>query len=276
MRGSANGPKGDEATRGGFDSASYWARGGVSDAMTDPGVDWPVARPGFGDMVAGLALAGGISAALVRRERTGVASVVDVALLSVGVSIWPDVTSAGLSEDREITKFARTAANPLSGTYRTRDGRFISIAMFQFDRFWQTFCEHLDRPDLIADPRFKDAPARYANRRENFAMLNGIFGTRTQAQWCERFKTIDGVWARVRKPGEMRGDPQVIANGYLQTIVTNNGQSLTLPANPVQFDENPPSVAGAPGHGEHTDAVLLELGISMEEILELKISGALL
>jgi len=278
VRGSANGPKGNEATRGGFDSASYWARGGVSDAMTDPGVDWPVARPSFGDMVAGLALAGGISAALLRRERTGVASVVDVALLGVGVwNISPDVTSAGLSEDREVTKYARDEpANPLSGTYRTSDGRFISIAMFQFDRFWPTFCEHLDRTDLIADPRFKDAPARYANRRENFAILNGIFGTRTQAHWCERFKTIEGVWAPVRKPGEVHDDAQVIANGYLQTIVTNNGRSLTLPANPVQFDENPPSVAGAPGHGEHTDAVLLELGISMEEIMEHKISGVLL
>ena len=68
----------------------------------------------------------------------------------------------------------------------------------------------------------------------------------------------------------------MIANGYLEQITLDSGTQFALPANPVQFDETPASVGPAPDHGEHTDEVLLELGLSYDEILEHKISGAVL
>jgi crotonobetainyl-CoA:carnitine CoA-transferase CaiB-like acyl-CoA transferase len=71
-------------------------------------------------------------------------------------------------------------------------------------------------------------------------------------------------------------DPQVAANAYLQTLVTGGGDTVTLPANPVQFDETPPSTRAAPAHGEHGDAILQEIGIGMDEILEHKMAGVLL
>ena len=66
------------------------------------------------------------------------------------------------------------------------------------------------------------------------------------------------------------------ANGYLEDVVTADGKSLTLPANPVQFDKTPPQVRGAPAHGEHTDEVLLALGLSYDEIIAHKLTGAVL
>ncbi|MCJ7671708.1 MAG: CoA transferase [Acidimicrobiia bacterium] len=279
VRGSAAGQRGPEKDRGGFDGASYWARSGLAMAFKEPSAEWPVdQRPAFGDVLGGLTIAGGIAAALVRRERTGTPSVVDVSLLGMGLwSLAPEVTSAKLFEGVEIPTFDRDSIpNPLVGTYPTKDGRYITIVLLQSDRYWPDLCAHLERPDLLDDPRFADAAARYEHRRECIEILRDVFRSRTYAEWCERFQTLQGVWAPMQTPLEVHDDPQVVANGYLETLASSSGAEFALPANPVQFDETPPKVRGAPDHGEHTDEVLLELGLTYDEILEHKITGAVL
>ena len=278
VRGTGQGTRGAEAGRGGFDGATFWARAGLAMAFTPANAEWPVdQRPAFGDVLGGLTIAGGIAAALARRERTGTPSVVDVSLLGLGLwSLGPDVTSAKLYEGVEIPTFDRDSTpNPLVGTYPTKDGRFITIILLQADRFWPDLCEHLDRPDLVDDPRFANAAARYENRRECIQELRAIFRSRTYEEWRARLQTLAGVWAPVQTPLELHDDPQVAANGFLEPIATDSGE-FRLPANPVQFDEMPAQVNRAPEHGEHTDEVLLELGLSYNEILEHKIAGAVL
>ncbi len=279
VRGHGQGARGPEAGKGGFDGASFWARGGLAMAFKDAPAEWPVdQRPAFGDVLGGLTIAGGIAAAIARRERTGAASVVDVSLLGLGLwSLGPEVTSSKLYEGVELPTFDRDSTpNPLVGTYPTKDGRFISLILLQADRFWPDLAAHLDRPDLLDDPRFKDAAARYENRRECIQVLRDIFRTRTYDEWRERLQTLQGVWAPLQTPLEVHDDPQVVANGYLEPIESDGGSRFVLPANPVQFDETPASVRRAPDHGEHTDEVLLELGLSYDEIIEHKISGAVL
>ncbi|HEY8217284.1 MAG TPA: CoA transferase [Acidimicrobiia bacterium] len=279
VRGSGQGARGPEAGRGGFDGASFWARAGLAMAFKDPKVEWPPdQRPGFGDVLGGLTIAGGISAALLRRERTGTPSIVDVSLLGLGLwSIAPEVTSAKLYEGIEIPVFDRDSIpNPLVGTYPTKDGRFVILVLLQADRYWPDLCSHLERPDLVDDARFKDGAARYENRRECIQVLREIFRTRTYDEWCERLQTLQGVWAPLQTPLEVHDDPQVVANEYLERITATSGADFVLPANPVQFDETAPSVRAAPEHGEHTDEVLLELGLGYDEIIEHKVSGAVL
>jgi len=279
VRGSGQGTRGPDAERGGFDGASYWARAGLAMTFKDPKAEWPTdQRPGFGDVLGGLTIAGGISAALLRRERTGTPSIVDVSLLGMGLwSIAPEVTSAKLYENVEIPSFDRDSIpNPLVGTYPTKDGRFVALVLLQSERFWPDLCTHLERPDLLDDPRFKDTAARYENRRECIQVLRDVFRTRTYDEWCARLETLAGVWAPLRTALEVHDDPQVVANGYLEPMTTSSGAPFVLPANPVQFDETPPSVGGAPDHGEHTDEVLLELGLTYDEIIEHKVTGAVL
>ena len=279
VRGSGQGARGPEKNRGGFDAASYWARAGLAMAFKDPAAEWPVdQRPAFGDVLGGLTIAGGIAAALVRRGRTGQPSVVDVSLLGMGLwALAPDVTMAKLFEGADLPKFDRDSIpNPLVGTYPTKDGRFVTLVLLQADRFWPDLCAHLERPDLRDDPRFKDAPARFQHRRECIQILREIFRTRTYEEWRERLQTLKGVWAPLQTPLEVHGDPQVAANGYLEAITASSGAEFVLPANPVQFDETPPAVRRAPDHGEHTDEVLLELGLSYDEIIEHKAAGAVL
>jgi crotonobetainyl-CoA:carnitine CoA-transferase CaiB-like acyl-CoA transferase len=279
VRGSGNGPNGPEADRGGFDSATYWARAGIASALTEPEHSWPPGvRPGFGDLMGGLALAGGIAAALLKRERTGVPSEVDVSLLGLGMwNLGPDITSAKLFEDLPRPEFDRDAfGNPLVGFYPTSDGRFVSLMLFQDQRYWPDLCVHLGRPELIEDARFATTAARYENRRECIQLLRSIFGAATLAEWRERLRTLNGVWAPVQTPHEVHDDQQVAANGYLQPLTTQNGTVLEVPTSPVQFDRTPPAIRRAPGHGEHTDEVLAELGFSEDEIIAGKLDGAVL
>jgi crotonobetainyl-CoA:carnitine CoA-transferase CaiB-like acyl-CoA transferase len=148
--------------------------------------------------------------------------------------------------------------------------------LLQADRYWPDLCEHLERPDLLEDPRFKDAAARFEHRHECIEVLRGVFRTRTYDEWCQRLQTLEGVWAPLQTPLEVHDDAQAVANGYLEPITTGRGDQFVLPANPVQFDESAPAVGGAPEHGEHTDEVLLELGLTYDEILERKVTGAVL
>jgi crotonobetainyl-CoA:carnitine CoA-transferase CaiB-like acyl-CoA transferase len=279
VRGTGQGARGPDAEKGGFDGASFWARAGLAMAFKDPGAEWPVdQRPAFGDVMGGLTIAGGISAALLRRERTGEPSVVDVSLLGLGMwTLAPEVTSAKLYEGVELPTFDRDSLpNPLVGTYPTKDGRFIILVLLQADRYWPDLCAHLERPDLLDDPRFKDGAARYEHRRECIEVLREAFRTRTYEEWRERLQTLEGVWAPLQTPLELHDDPQAVANGYLEPVTATTGTEFRLPANPVQFDERPPSVRGAPEHGEHTDEVLLELGLDYDQIIEHKVSGAVL
>jgi len=81
----------------------------------------------------------------------------------------------------------------------------------------------------------------------------------------------------VQKAVDLHDDLQAIENGYLPTVRNAAGDDFTLVAAPVQFDEQAvPELRPCPGHGEHTEEVLLELGLDWDEIIERKVSGAVL
>jgi crotonobetainyl-CoA:carnitine CoA-transferase CaiB-like acyl-CoA transferase len=280
VRGSALGQRGPEAHRGGYDFSTYWGRAGSSDTATRATDDYPVGQPGgaYGDVIGGLTIAGGICAALLHRDRTGEALLVDSSLLAMGA--WATGFSIaganvfGLERLGGGTRY--DSPNPLVGTYRTKDGRFISIVLMQSDRFWPDFVERLDHPMLRTDPRFASAESRAENKRACMNLLDEAFATRTLAEWKDALADFEGVWAPVQTVKEVTNDPQVIANDYVREVVDADGQAFKLVAAPLQFDETPPELTRAPTHGEHTDEVLLELGLEMDELLDLKVKGAIL
>jgi crotonobetainyl-CoA:carnitine CoA-transferase CaiB-like acyl-CoA transferase len=280
VRGTAFGARGPDAGRGGYDTGAYWARSGMQHLLTAPGAPWPPApRPAFGDVVGGLAIAGAIGTALYRRATSGEPSVIDASLLASGMwQVQPDVIDAKFGEagtgggrtDRYATW------NPLMLPYRTADDRFVALMMLTPDRYWRGLCGALGHPELADDPRFVDLDARRQNARSCVEALEAVFAQRDLAEWMRVLAGFDGEWAPVQTPGELHDDPQVRANGYLADVDMGNGASLPLVASPVQFDEQPGRPARAPEHGEHTETVLLELGLSWDEISALKAGGAVL
>ena len=162
------------------------------------------------------------------------------------------------------------------GNYRTSDGRFITLMMLQSDRFWPDFCSHIGRPDLIDDPRFADGGARYANAKE--CVADPRRGLRlADLRRVERDAGHPaGVWAPGQSPANWSTTPMVEANGYLSTVNRADGNSYDLVANPVQMNETADQLTPAPEHGQHTEEILLELGLDWDEIIAHKDAGAVL
>ena len=137
-RGTGQGPAGPDAEKGGFDGASFWARGAVAAVFPPDAAGWPQGQPSpaFGDVMGGMALAGAIAAALLKRERTGEPSVIDVSLLATALwQISPLVVAAKLFGLTSLPRGdRRLSPNPGVGVYRTADDRYISLILLQSDR----------------------------------------------------------------------------------------------------------------------------------------------
>jgi crotonobetainyl-CoA:carnitine CoA-transferase CaiB-like acyl-CoA transferase len=272
VRGSGNGVRGPESEKGGYDATSYWARGSVA-SLVSQGDEYPRNQPiAFGDIAGGQTIAGGIAAALFERASTGKTSVVDVSLLSYG--LWnasPHIVLSKMLGLAELPPRTRAqVSNPITGAFKTSDGRTLQLVMLQSDRYWSKLCELLDRKDLRDDPRFIDARARGKNSAECVAELDAEFGRRTLKECADLLSQQEGPWAVHQRPLDVYDDEQVMANGYIRTVQGADGTDFELVANPVQFDEEPPHLVRAPEMGEHTEAVLLDLGLTWEELAELK------
>lgn len=278
VRGSGYGPLGEDSDRPGFDGVSYWSRGGVGSALTEDGDELVKPRAAFGDLLGGMTIAGGIAAALYKRNATGVPSVVDVSLLGLAAfNITPDITTSRLYQNDPMPSFSHSdAPNPLAGNYRTKDGRYVTLMMLQADRFYAEFMSLIGLPDLIDDERFNSGAARYVNRTELIAILDDVFQAKTLKEWRLILASLSGAWGPVQDPGELPDDRAVVANGYIPTVTTMSGAQYQLPVNPVQFDEQHVVPSGAPEHGQHTEEVLLDAGVAWDKIEELKSLGAIL
>jgi crotonobetainyl-CoA:carnitine CoA-transferase CaiB-like acyl-CoA transferase len=275
VRGHGQGARGPDADKGGYDGSSYWARAGVVEMLSNELPYGPQQPAAFGDLAGGQTIAGGIAAALYRRAVTGEAQIVDVSLLALGMWVMsPTVVAHKLFGDIGVPFGQHNAPNPIANRYMTKDGRMVYLMMLQSGRYWPELMHAIGRDDLIADSRFADAVALYENREEAIRLLNEIFATKTLAEWREILDKQTGVWAAAQRPIELHDDPQAIANGYIADVKRENASSFGLVANPVQFDETPPTLLRAPDAGEHTDEILQEIGLDWDRIIELKTNGA--
>jgi crotonobetainyl-CoA:carnitine CoA-transferase CaiB-like acyl-CoA transferase len=279
VRGSAFGPNGPEAGRGGYDSGAYWARTGMQQIFTGPDAEWPATpRPAFGDVVGGLTIAGAISTALYQRSVTGEPSVVDVSLLAAGMwQVQMDILTATISEDQAPRAHPGRyqMPNPLMLGYRTSDGRIVNLQMLSPDRFWPDLCAVLGEPELATDERFADIDARRENNRACIEWLESVFCQRSFEEWKKILAGFPGEWVPTVRPSELASDPQVMANGYMAHIEMDDFR-LPVVAPPVQFDGRHSHPQRAPELGEDTETVLLELGLDWEDIGPLKDARAIL
>jgi formyl-CoA transferase len=276
VRGSGWGSRGPMRDRGGYDLAAAWATSGMAEHLMRP-KDGPAPMPAaFFDLQGANTIAGAIGMALFKRERTGEPSVVDVALMNVGMwTMSPGIVSAPYVERPPMLTRA-DAPNPIVNWYETKDGRWIYLVLLQADRFWSELCGILERPDLADDPRFENAGVRFQNRRACVAELDATFAGRTLAEWTERLQALSGVWAPALRYRELHEHPQVDANGFLAEVTGRDGQAFKLVAPAMHFDETPTAPAGpAPELGQDTETVLVEAGLDWDEIAKLRERGGL-
>ncbi len=281
VRGSGHGQRGPDAVKGGYDGSTFWCRAATAWSATPSDSPRVITQPAgaYGDSIGGMTIAGGIAGALFARERTGEPSVIDVSLLGVGLwamglTLNNAMLSGEMMEPAPLDAPMNIAVNPTVGMFKTSDGRWINFTMLQPGRYFADVCKHLGIEELLEDERFSTAEALMANADAAGEAISAAFAQQPYSYWVEHLKTMEGQWAPVQNPLELADDPQLEPNGYILHVADVEGNDRRLVASPVQFDETPPTVTRAPQFAEHTDEILRELGKSEEEIIQLKIDGA--
>ncbi len=265
-RGSGFGLRGPDRNTPGYDMTAFYSRGGLAHSFAGEGAAWPAPMPGaIGDRTSAIGLAFAVSAALVKAQRTGQGSVVDVSLL--GTAMWlmsADVMRAAAGVTEAVDHGRDAKSNPMVNFFPTQDGRWLTMCLMESDRYWPDLCKRLDKPELVDDPRFHDHASRAENRTVCLEELDAAFRQRSLDEWRDALRDFDAPWAPVQSAEELIQDPQVIANDYV-TRIDEAGSSIVR--GPATFDEKTPPLTRAPEFGEHTEQVLMELGKDWSDIV---------
>ncbi|WP_439133574.1 CaiB/BaiF CoA transferase family protein [Pseudomaricurvus sp.] len=281
-RGSAFGDKGPERDVGGFDGTAFWNRSGIADAMSPKELGGPIAQgiPAFGDSIGGMNIAGGIAGALFHRAQTGEATEVDVSLLSTawwasGTSIDMGIETGQVMGNR-MPQSGANPGNPLMGNYYTSDKGVINMCTLTPGKHIKSFFEHIDRPECATDERFSTPEALMKNWEPASEIIVAAFAEKDFNHWREHLKTYSGQWAPVQSLLDIATDEQALANDMLFEVeASDGGEPIKLVRGPVQFNGEAVKTDRAPLASEHTELVLMELGIEWDKIEDLKSKGAI-
>jgi crotonobetainyl-CoA:carnitine CoA-transferase CaiB-like acyl-CoA transferase len=281
-RGSAYGDRGAQRDVGGFDGTAFWTRSGIGHALTPPELGGILTQgiPAFGDSIGGMFIAGGISAALFHRDRTGEAVELDVSLLST--AWW--AAGASVTQGMESGDAMRTAmpnsgepsVNPFMGNYATSDGGTINLCIVSPTAYIRDTFEHLGLEELANDPRFSDVLALVENADAATELIAEAVAEKPFEYWRQHLTTMKGQWAPVQTLVDLGTDEQAIANDMIVEVeAADGGRPFKVVRGPVQFNHEALVTTRAPQASEHTELVLMELGIDWDRIEALKDSGAI-
>ncbi|MGE0215646.1 CaiB/BaiF CoA transferase family protein [Mycolicibacterium sp.] len=280
-RGSAYGDKGPERTVGGFDGTAFWTRSGVGHALTpeEIGGALPQGIPAFGDSIGGMNIAGGISAALFHRERTGEAVELDVSLLSTawwaaGASVTQGMETGETM--RSLMPGATASVNPFMANYQTSDGGTINLCIVSPTGYIRDAFEHLGLPELADDPRFCDVLPLIENAPAAVELIAESIRGKPFEYWRRHLRTMRGQWAPFQSLVDLGTDDQALANDMVVEVeAADGGKPFKVVRGPVQFNHEPLQTTRAPQASEHTEIVLIEIGLDWDRIEALKDSGAI-
>jgi formyl-CoA transferase len=251
------------------------AMGGVMSITGEPDGEPMKVGVGICDITAGLYAATAICAALAARERTGVGDRIDVSLLDSTVSWLANVASAYLVTGNRPKRYGN--AHPTIAPYEAfhaSDGYFV-VAVGN-DGQWQRFCRAVDRADLYADERFRTNPLRVEHRDVLIPILVEYLASKPMAYWLERLEKNGVPAAPVNAVDQVFADPQVLARQMALDVPHPTIGNLRMVGSPLKMAslKERPFVA-PPLLGEHTEEVLLQLGLQKSEIEALRVEGVI-
>ena len=259
------GQDGPWAARPAFDEVVQAASGLASAIGTD---EEPAFVPSLiGDKLCGLALTAAISAALVRRERTGQGQLVEVPMLETvaafnsiemlgGHAFVPSIGPSGYKRMKE--------RKPV----KTKDG-WLTMLPYSGDN-WCTFFESVGHPECIDDFGVRDPVSRAANIDRIYDKMREIAITRTTAEWEALFLEIDVPHASFAKLTEVQDQPHLKGVGLFVELDHPSEGRIRQARPPARFSESPAGIHRLPPRlGQHTEEVLRAAGYSAEEIVAL-------
>jgi crotonobetainyl-CoA:carnitine CoA-transferase CaiB-like acyl-CoA transferase len=266
------GRTGPLASRPGYDVIAQ-AFGGMMSLTGE--VDGPPMRTGYSalDVLTGILAFGGAVTALYARERTGQGQYVETSLLDAAVTAMSYHGLAYLMTGESPPRLgnAHPAMAPYQ-TFATADGYLIlGVAN---DSLWRRFTQALGLEELARDPRFVTNADRVRHREELAALLQARFRERPTADWVALIDAAGVPVSPINTVAEVLEHPHTRARGLVVELPTAEDPDLRLLGLPVRLSETPGSIRQPPPRlGEHTDAILAELGYSPAQIDELRSSG---
>lgn len=221
----------------------------------------------------------GIVLALFARERTGKGQYVDISYLDTTISLLAATPNLRfLFSDCVAPRRGEGflgGSYPYYAVYETRDGRLLTIGCLE-PRLWQNFCCAIGRPDLSRLAFAPDQFARPANTEEIHARqeIEAIMKTRDRDEWFDFLSRHDVCVGKVYEVEEVFRDPQVLHRGMLAEVEHPAVGRVRQAGIAIKLSETPGEIRRlGPAPGQHTDEVLGELGMTLEEIGTLRREG---
>ncbi len=268
------GQDGPYEKRPGFDQILQ-GMGGLMSVTGLPGQGPVRVGTAISDLAAGLYLSFGIMVALHEREISGEGQWVQSSLLEAQIAIMDFQAARWLiAKDvpRQAGNFHPTGAT--TGVYPTSDGH-INIAASGAE-IWVRLCKALNAEHFLDDPDYAGSDDRLANRDRLFAEMSEITRTRTSDEWVELMNDAGVPCGPIYTMDQVFADPQVRHLGIATPVQHPELGEIELVGQPITLSRTPVRMRSAtPAQGEHTDAVLGELGYDGEAIAALRAQKAI-
>lgn len=270
------GEEGPDAEKPAFDTSAFWARSGFLRDQSPLHDNYEPVQPpyGVGDTLTGYLLMGEVCAALLRREKTGKGDQVRSCLFHNGIFTMGTMAIITQQPGGRVYPQARPNWGAPSGGYQCADGDWIFISGYT-DKLYPKMYKILGREDLAENPKFADAAGRKENYKEYYEIIRDAFLQKPAAYWLENCKHLDIPMTRMGHYSDLANDPQAWANGYLEEVVSPNGNKNIMPRSPIEMESvGEPITKIAPEVGADSNVILLELGYTAEQIQAMIDSGA--
>ena len=270
------GENGEDSHRTAFDVLAWWARSGLMDVVRPSDNSSPGSIPiGMGDQPSGVALFASIMTALYRREKTGKGGEVYTSLMANGAWSNGSYIQAGLFNadfpDRQI----EAPLHPFGGRYKTKDGRFLLLAIIDAAKEWPKFLKAMNLEYLNEDEKFSNFKNLNSNFRDLYKILEEQFAQYNLSEVIDKLKNSGVTFGFMNKSNDLSEDQQFLDSEVLIKYDNKAFGDNSLTVNSPVFLKNEPKKIPEKGPelGEHTKQILLSLGKSEQDIKQLKKEG---
>ncbi len=268
------GPTGPMAHEAGVDVVVA-AEGGLIGITGEP--DRPPSKVGVAitDILTALFAQGAIANALYHREKTGKGQKLDLSLFESQVATLFNLSQSYLvsGDIPQRWGLAHASIVPYQG-FKTKDDAYIMVSVTN-EKMWEKFCQVMEIPDLIHDPRFDENKKRVMNRDQLVPLLEEKIAARDSDAWISKFRGVGMPCGRVNTMDRVFSHPQIKPRNMVVELDHPTARKVKLVGVPVKYSETPGSVRLPPPLlGQHTDQILSELlGYSQEKINGLRKEG---